>query len=90
MTETLFERGRNWAVDVEWDAADDAWIVFVPELNNTSTFGASREEALDRAHEAICGYLKAAARRGLPILEPVGPGIQAHSKRQLCARPALA
>ena len=52
---------------VTWDARDNAWVTYVPELDNLSTFGQTKEEALDNTREAIRGYLEAAAKEGIPV-----------------------
>ena len=40
---------------------------YVPDLNYLSTFGETREEAIDKTREAIAGYLEAAAKEGIPV-----------------------
>jgi predicted RNase H-like HicB family nuclease len=51
----------RFKVLIEWDPADDVWVTYVPKLNHLSTFGDSREEALQQTKEAILGYLEAAS-----------------------------
>jgi len=83
-TIVLRESERDWDVTLEWDDDGQGWVTFVPVLNNISTFGNTREEALDRTHEAIRGYLKAAAKRGIPIPERTSraqPTLLAHRPR---------
>ena len=63
---------RLFKVVVERDPSDDAWITYVPALGNLSTYGDTREEALEQTKEAILGYLEAAAKEGLAI-PPSGP-----------------
>jgi predicted RNase H-like HicB family nuclease len=58
---------RRFQVLIEYDRADRAWVTFVPSLDNLSTFGDTREEALANTREAILGYLEAAAKEGIPI-----------------------
>ncbi len=43
------------------------WVAYVPTLGGLSTFGESREEALERSREAILGYLEATAKEGLDV-----------------------
>lgn len=57
---------RRFKVLVEYDAAEKVWVTYVPSLNYLSTFGESREEALENTREAILGYLEAAAKEGIP------------------------
>lgn len=58
---------RRFNVLVEWDPEDRVWVTYVPELDWLSTYGETREEALDRTHEAILGYLEASAKEGLAV-----------------------
>lgn len=58
---------RRFAVVLEWDGEDQVWVTYVPALGHLSTYGESREEALEQTREAIEGYLEAAAREGLPV-----------------------
>src|SRR5207245_220814 len=58
---------RRFKVLLERDARDRVWVTYVPNLGNLSTFGDTREEALDQTREAILGYLETAGgsrRRG--------------------------
>jgi predicted RNase H-like HicB family nuclease len=67
---------RRFRVLVEWDPAAGAWVTLVPGLGSLSTYGETREEALDQTREAILGYLEAAAKEGLPVPEaPAEPEI---------------
>ena len=45
-------------------------VTYVPSLDNMSTYGDTRDEALENTKEAILGYVEAAAKEGLPI--PIG------------------
>ena len=60
---------RQFQVILEWDPDDKMWVTFVPALNYLSTFGETREEALEYTKEAIVGYLEAAAKEGIPVPE---------------------
>ena len=57
---------RRFAVLLEWDADDNVWVTHVPALNYLSTYGNTRDEALDCTREAIRGYVEAAEKEGLP------------------------
>jgi predicted RNase H-like HicB family nuclease len=57
----------RYNVLLTWDAQDRAWVAYVPTLDWLSTYGASRAEALERAREAVLGYLEAAAKEGLDV-----------------------
>ena len=58
---------RRFQVLIEYDLADRAWVTYVPSLDDLSTFGDTREEALDDTREAILGYLEAAAKEGISM-----------------------
>lgn len=48
---------------LEWDPSAEVWVTFVPSLDSLSTYGETREEALEQTREAILGHLEAAAKR---------------------------
>jgi predicted RNase H-like HicB family nuclease len=54
-------------VVLEFDSAEHAWVTYVPALDHLSTFGATREEALEHTREAITGYLEAAEHDGITL-----------------------
>jgi predicted RNase H-like HicB family nuclease len=58
---------RRFKVLIEWDTEESVWVTYVPALNHLSTYGESREEALDNTREAIAGYLEAAAKEHLTV-----------------------
>lgn len=58
---------RRYGVLIEWDPSAQAWVTFVPSLDSLSTYGETREEALEQTREAILGYLEAAAKEGLAV-----------------------
>ncbi len=55
---------RRFKVLLEWDPESQAWVTYVPALDHLSTFGDTRDEALDNTREAILGYLEAAENEG--------------------------
>lgn len=55
-----------------WDPTERVWVSYVPTLEWISSFGDTREEAIERTREAVLGYLEAAANEGLDI--PTGDG----------------
>lgn len=57
---------HRFTVIVEHDEQENAWVTYVPSLG-LSTYGESRDEALDQTREAITGYLEAAATAGVPV-----------------------
>lgn len=58
---------RSYQVVLEWEAESEAWVAYVPALNHISTYGATHDEAIEQAREAILGYLEASEREGLPV-----------------------
>ena len=58
---------RRFKVLVEHDASQGVWVTSVPNLNWLSTYGETREQALDQTREAIIGYFEAAAKAGMSI-----------------------
>jgi len=52
---------------IEWDPDDRVWITYVPEIEYLSTFGETREQALEQTREAIIGYLEAAEKEGIAV-----------------------
>lgn len=63
-------KSQNYKVLIEFDAEADAWVTYVPALDHISTFGSTRDEALESTRELILGYLEAAAKEGMDI--PLG------------------
>ena len=72
MGATLLEMAaaRRFKVLLEWDAEDRVWVTHVPALGDLSTYGDTKDEALEATREAITGYLEAAAKEGLPVPSP--------------------
>ncbi len=60
---------RRFQAILEWDADEQVWVTHVPALGHLSTYGDTREEALENTREAIIGYLEAARKEGLPVPE---------------------
>jgi predicted RNase H-like HicB family nuclease len=58
---------HHFHVLLERDPEAGVWVTHVPALNGLSTFGETRQEALDQTREAILGYLEAAEKEGLPL-----------------------
>ena len=57
----------EYKVVLEYDAEEKRWVTFVPWLDDISTWGKSKEEALDNTRVAIAGYLEALKKEGLPL-----------------------
>jgi predicted RNase H-like HicB family nuclease len=60
---------RRFGVLLEWDSTAQVWVAFVPSLDSLSTYGETREQALEQTREAIVGYFEAAAKEGLALPE---------------------
>lgn len=58
---------HSYKVLLEWDSESQVWVTYVPALEHLSTYGATREDALQQTREAILGYLEAAAKAGIPV-----------------------
>ncbi|MGH3767035.1 MAG: type II toxin-antitoxin system HicB family antitoxin [Pseudonocardiaceae bacterium] len=58
---------RQFSVVLEWDSDDELWVTQVPALDHLSTYGHTREAALEATREAILGYLEVAAKEGIPL-----------------------
>ena len=54
-------------VVLEWDPEENVWVTYVPALDFLSTYGDTKEEAIENTREAILGYVEAAAKEGLPV-----------------------
>jgi antitoxin HicB len=58
---------RRYKVLLEWDQDDSVWVSYVPDLNYLSTYGDTREQAIEKTREAIEGYVEAAAKEGIEV-----------------------
>ena len=59
---------RSFQVMLEWDLEEQLWVSYVPALDFMSTYGDTKEEAIENTRDAILGYLEAAANEGWPVL----------------------
>lgn len=57
----------SYRVVLDWDAEDKAWNASVPAIPGCFTFGATAEEALEHAREAILLNIEDMVARGEPI-----------------------
>ena len=69
ITEADTAAAMRYAIIVEWSPEDDVYVVSVPDFPEIHTHGATREEAVAMANEAIALAL-AAARRGGRVAPP--------------------
>ena len=62
----------KYEVIIYWSTGDDAFIAEVPQLAGCAAHGASQEEALRNAQDAIGLWLETAREFGDSIPEPKG------------------
>ncbi len=58
---------HRFKVLLEWDRDERVWVTYVPSLDHLSTYGETKEEALQNTQEAILGYLETAEREGISV-----------------------
>lgn len=63
---------ESYEMIVWWSVEDDAYIVEVPELPGCMAHGATRQEAIKNAEDAIQFWIKTAREDGLEIPQPRG------------------
>ena len=61
---------RSFKVILQFDPESAAWVSYVPDLENISTYGDSEQEALANTRELIIGYLEAADKEGIAVPAP--------------------
>jgi predicted RNase H-like HicB family nuclease len=62
----------KYEVIIYWSQEDDAYVAEAPQLNGCAAHGASQEEALRNAQDAISLWMETAQEFGDPIPEPKG------------------
>jgi predicted RNase H-like HicB family nuclease len=62
--------GLEYQVNIAFDPRDKIYVARVPELENCHTHGATPEEALGNAKEAIELWIETAEKRRKPVPEP--------------------
>ena len=58
---------RRFKVLLEFDPDDKVWVTYVPALDNISTFGETKDQALELTRELVLGYLEAAEKEGILV-----------------------
>jgi len=58
---------RRFKVILEWDNEEKVYVVTVPALPGCSSYGSTKEEALERIQEAIAVTLEGFAATGQPL-----------------------
>ena len=66
---------RRFKVLLEWDPEESVWVTYVPALNHLSTYGQTREAALEETREAIAGYIEVAEDAGITVPDS-GPEVE--------------
>jgi predicted RNase H-like HicB family nuclease len=68
-------RGKTYMFRVDLIPEDDGrWTADVPDLPGCVTWGNTRSQTLEHAHEAILAYLDALSKRGEPV--PSGTAVR--------------
>ncbi len=65
-------KAAHYEMIVWWSDEDEAYVVDVPELPGCMAHGATRQEAITHAEEAIKFWIKTAKEDGELIPEPKG------------------
>jgi predicted RNase H-like HicB family nuclease len=60
----------RYSLVIEWSPEDGAFVVTVPDLPGCRTHGATYEEAVRQAQDAIDSWIDAARADGEPVPEP--------------------
>ncbi|MEP7366156.1 MAG: hypothetical protein ABI972_23100 [Acidobacteriota bacterium] len=60
------------SVRTEWDEQAQAWVTFVTELGDISTFGATPREALDQTVDLVAGHIETSLEHQLDAGVPAG------------------
>ena len=60
---------RHYTIYVESDPDEGGYVVSVPALPGCFTQGDTLEQAIERAREAIAGFIEALEKRGEPVPE---------------------
>jgi predicted RNase H-like HicB family nuclease len=79
--ERTVEAIMDFKVVLEYDPEEDCWVTYVPALDNVSTWGKTREEALDNTEEAIIGYLEGGESFGYIDLDLDRVGLHPYYRR---------
>ncbi|MGE5573910.1 MAG: type II toxin-antitoxin system HicB family antitoxin [Bacteroidota bacterium] len=58
---------RRFKVVLEWDSEEEMYVATVPALPGCSSYGSTREEALERIQEAIGVTLEGLTATGQPL-----------------------
>jgi predicted RNase H-like HicB family nuclease len=64
---------KKYTIVLEPNYPEEGYTVRVPALPGCITYGRSREEALERAKEAVEGFIEGLEKMGEPVPEEVTP-----------------
>jgi predicted RNase H-like HicB family nuclease len=67
------EMAKKYTIILEPNYPEEGYTVRVPALPGCITYGRTKEEALERAKEAIEGFIEGLEKAGEPIPEEVTP-----------------
>jgi predicted RNase H-like HicB family nuclease len=67
-----FPKPNSYEMIIWWSADDEAYVVDVPELPGCMAHGATRQEAIKNAEDAIKYWIKTAKEDGQEIPHPRG------------------
>lgn len=65
-------KSDSYEMIIWWSAEDDAYVVDVPELPGCMAHGATRQQAIKNAEDAIRFWIKTAQDDGLDVPQPRG------------------
>jgi len=65
----------RYIVVLEPNYPEEGYTVRVPALPGCITYGRTREEALERAREAVKGFIEGLQKAGDPVPEEVAPTV---------------
>lgn len=60
-----------YSYQINWSDDDDAFVVHVAELKGCATHGATMEEAMHNALDAVEGWIEVALKQKMAIPEPI-------------------
>jgi len=64
---------KKYTMILEPNYPEEGYTVRVPALPGCTTYGRTKEEALERAKEAIAGFIEGLQKAGEPVPEEVTP-----------------
>jgi predicted RNase H-like HicB family nuclease len=68
----VFVKANSYEMIIWWSVEDEAYAVDVPELPGCMAHGATRQDAIKSAENAIKFWIKTAKEDGLQVPQPRG------------------